>query len=111
MQARADALGRWAIVYCYVAYPYARRTAGLSLALKQGATPAALLTATAIVLAPAALLSWPGGPLLLLPTWLIALALGQLALRRLGGMSGDVYGAVEQLAETATLLVVPLMLR
>lgn len=106
----APALGRWAIVYGYVAFPYARRTAGLSLALKRGGTPVTLLAATVVVLPLAGLLSWPTGPLLLLPAWLIAAAVGQVALRRLGGMSGDVYGAVEQLVETTTLILAPRLL-
>jgi adenosylcobinamide-GDP ribazoletransferase len=103
----APMLGRWAIVYGYVAFPYARRTAGLSLALKQGATPAVGLAATLIVLIPMSLLSWPSGLWLLAGAWLVAALMGALALRRLGGMSGDVYGAVEQIVETLALIVAP----
>jgi len=103
----APLLGRWAIVYGYVAFPYARRAAGLSLALKQGGTRGTLVAATAIALAATSLLSWPTGPLLLACAWLIAALIGRLALARLGGMSGDVYGASEQLVETATLLLLP----
>ena len=46
----APTLGRWAIVYCYAAFPYARRNAGLSIALKRGATPAVAVGATALAL-------------------------------------------------------------
>jgi adenosylcobinamide-GDP ribazoletransferase len=114
----APMLGRWAIVYGYVVFPYARRTAaitdsarlsGVSLALKQGATPMVGAAATLFVLLSSALISWPFGPLLLLLAWLVATPVGELARSRLGGMSGDVYGAVEQIVETLTLLLVPLM--
>jgi adenosylcobinamide-GDP ribazoletransferase len=105
----APLLGRWAIVYGYVAFPYARRTAGLSLALKQGGTPLVGAVATAFVGLAAGLLSWPSGPLLLLGAWGVAAAIGSVAQRRLGGMSGDVYGAVEQVVETLTLALSPVV--
>ena len=104
----APAVGRWAIVYGYVAFPYARQTVGLSLALKRGATRTVGLVATLFALSAAALLSWPSGPLLVLLAWPVAALAGTLARRRLGGMSGDVYGAVEQAVETLTLLAVPI---
>jgi len=105
----APTLGRWAIVYGYVAFPYARRTAGLSLALKLGATPVAGAAASIVALGAASLLSWPTGPLLLAAAWLVATLAGRLAQGRLGGMSGDVYGAVEQVVEALTLLLFPVL--
>jgi adenosylcobinamide-GDP ribazoletransferase len=105
----APMLGRWAIVYGYVAFPYARRTATMSLALKQGATTQVGAVATIFVVVVASLLSWPSGPLLLMVAWLVATALGRLAQARLGGMSGDVYGAVDQIVETLVLLLLPVL--
>jgi adenosylcobinamide-GDP ribazoletransferase len=105
----APTLGRWAVVYGYVSFPYARRTAGLSLALKLGATPAAGIAATLVALLTTSLLFGPHGLLLLAVTWLLATAAGLFANKRLGGMSGDVYGAVEQVVETTTLLLVPVL--
>lgn len=101
----APLLGRWAIVWAYVAFPYARRTAGLSLALKQGATPAAGAAATAFAVLAASLVAGPAGPGLLGLAWLVTTGAGRLAQRRLGGMSGDVYGALEQVVESLTLLL------
>jgi adenosylcobinamide-GDP ribazoletransferase len=114
----APMLGRWAVVYGYVIFPYARRTpamtdsgrlSGASLALKLGATPAVGAAATLLVLLSGALISWPSALLLLLLAWLVATLVGELARSRLGGMSGDVYGAVEQVVETLTLLLLPLL--
>lgn len=101
----APLLGRWAVVYAYTAFPYARRTAGLSLALKRGASGRVCLAATLFALLAVGLFFWPTGPALLGVAWLVASAAGLLAQRRLGGMSGDVYGAVEQIVETLCLLV------
>ena len=107
----APMLGRWAIVYGYFAFPYARKTSGLSLALKQGATAAANMSATVFVILAIALLAWPAGLVLLALAWLVATLAGQLAMRRLGGMSGDVYGATEQIVECVVLLAAPLLRR
>lgn len=105
----APLLGRWAVVLGYVSFPYARPPgSGLSSALKAGATPAAGLVAGGFTLLAAGLVSWPGGALWFGLACLITTLIGLLARRRLGGMSGDVYGAAEQLVETATLLLVPL---
>jgi len=103
----APTLGRWAIVYGYVAFPYARGNAGLSVPLKQGATLRAAIAATGFALLAVALVSWPNGLLLVLVAWPIAATAGRLALHQLGGMSGDVYGATEQIVETAVLLAAP----
>jgi len=103
----APLLGRWAVVVCYVAFPYARRTVGLSLALKTGATRRVGLLATAFAAGVALLVSWPIGGALLALAGAVVLGSGRLAGARLGGMSGDIYGAVEQVVETLGLLMVP----
>jgi adenosylcobinamide-GDP ribazoletransferase len=105
----APMLGRWAIVQAYVSYPYARRTAGLSLALKSGASRTVGLAAGLFALITTALLCWPLGPALLGFAGLFTLSVGALARRRLGGMSGDVYGGLEQLVETSVLLAMPIV--
>lgn len=107
----APLLGRWAIVYGYVAFPYARPGPSLSRILKQGATPGVGLAAAVFTIAMAVLVSWPAGALLLALSWLVVELVGGLARRRLGGMSGDVYGAVEQVVETMVLLLMPVFSR
>jgi len=103
----APLLSRWAVVVCYVTFPYARRTVGLSLALKTGATRRVGLLATAFAASVALLISWPVGAALLALAGAVVLGSGLLAGARLGGMSGDIYGAVEQVVETLGLLMVP----
>jgi adenosylcobinamide-GDP ribazoletransferase len=106
----APLLGRWAIVAAYWAYPYARTTPGASLALKAQATTPRLLAATAF--AAAALLA-AGGPLALIALGGAAATVHLLAtwLRtRLPGLTGDAYGAIAELVETLTLVLIPLAL-
>lgn len=105
----APALGRWAIVYGYTRYPYARSEPGVSLALKQAAVPwrFALATATAGG-ACLAVLGPPGLLLLLLALLLATLAAGYV-LSRIPGMTGDTHGAVAEGVETLTLVALPLV--
>ena len=105
----APTLGRWTVVVGYVVFPYARRGPGVSAALKAGAGPAALLTASMLAVAAGLLLCWPSGAVLLAGAGAFVFAAGHFASRRLGGMSGDVYGAVEQIVEVGVLAAVPLL--
>jgi adenosylcobinamide-GDP ribazoletransferase len=106
----APLLGRWAIVFAYWAYPYARRTPGASLALKAHAT--GLRTAGATVFTLIALLLTLGPlALLVLGGAGLTVQLWATFLRtRLPGMTGDTYGASAELVETLTLVLVPLAL-
>ena len=86
-----------------VLFPYARPE-GLGRAFK-GASPGreltiAAVTAAAVVVA----LGWR----MLLPTLgagALALLIGVWMTRRLGGLTGDVYGAAVELAELAALVL------
>jgi adenosylcobinamide-GDP ribazoletransferase len=100
----APALGRWGMALAVVAFAYARAE-GLGRAMKDhaGWRQAALVTATAAVAGYGfggvfgliALLA--GGAF----TWLAA----RFVLRRLPGLTGDLYGAVCELVEVLALLV------
>lgn len=70
-----------------------------------------LWVATAIAVAAISLLAgWAAAPLGLLP-WLPTAALVFLAHRRIGGMSGDVLGSVNEVARTTNLLAWAVILR
>ena len=98
------ALARWAAVVAAKAYPSAR-PGGMGDYFRRGLGRRELLIATVIAAAAAALLLWQGA-LLWAAAALALLALASLAQARLGGLTGDVYGAVIELAETAALVVV-----
>ncbi|HEX5269595.1 MAG TPA: adenosylcobinamide-GDP ribazoletransferase, partial [Gemmataceae bacterium] len=105
----APVIGRWGMALALVAFPYARPE-GLGRAMKDHAGAAQLVVASAVAGAAAAALAGlvPGG-------WRAALALplggvivgagGAFVLRRLPGLTGDVYGALCTLAEAAVLLL------
>lgn len=99
----APLLGRFVVVGLVVAFPYAREQ-GLGTAFRRHARATDWLLGSLCV---AAALVWAGRPYLL-PAALTALLIGLMALlasRRLGGLTGDVYGAAIELAELVFLLV------
>ncbi len=97
-------LGRWAIALAMVAFPYAR-PAGLGRDIKDHAGWRQALLATLIALAAAWLLgNWRGVAAALLAAGVSGLA-AAFTLRRLPGLTGDIYGAINELAEVAALLV------
>jgi adenosylcobinamide-GDP ribazoletransferase len=104
----APLLGRWAIVAAYSAYPYARQTAGASLALKAGATTPRLLAATGFTLAALWLALGLVAPLALAGAALGVHLLASAIRTRLPGLTGDTYGAIAELVEVLALALVPL---
>jgi adenosylcobinamide-GDP ribazoletransferase len=85
-------------------YPLARRE-GLSVFFGQGLGRAQLLLAGLVAAATAWLaLGWLVGSVLLLLTWLGATLLARFALARLGGLTGDIYGATCEVIEVVLLM-------
>lgn len=98
------ALSRWGMSLMLGSFPYAR-VAGAGTPFRSGLRPAHVLVSAALALAvAAAVLSWPGLVLFAVAT-LVAYAAGALAVRRIGGCTGDVYGAGGELAFAAVLVV------
>ena len=104
------ALARWAMVYAIVAFPYGRPE-GLGRRFKEQAGGRALLGATIVAaVAAAVLLGLPGLAALALAaaaTWLFA----RYCLGRLPGLTGDTYGALDELVETLLLVAFPVLWR
>jgi adenosylcobinamide-GDP ribazoletransferase len=96
------ALGRWLAALLIVAFPYARAE-GLGRAFAQHAGRRELATATLVT---AAALAWAGGGAVVAaaPAVLSALVLGAWLSRRLGGLTGDVYGAAIEIGEVVFLI-------
>jgi adenosylcobinamide-GDP ribazoletransferase len=99
----APTLGRCGLAVSIVAFPYARAE-GLGRCMKDhaGWRHAALATATAMVTAVLAA-QWLGLAVVA-AAFVTTLAGAALALRRLPGLTGDVYGALCELLETVVLL-------
>ena len=100
----APVLARWAVVVVARAFPSAR-SEGMAAYFRRGLTNAAVAVATATAVAISALAGYPA-----LVVWaaaaLVMLGLAWLAQARLGGLTGDVYGATIELVETVVLVVV-----
>ena len=100
-------VARWALVLAAQAFPLARPD-GMAAHFRQGlgAREVTIATATVLVVAAlAAVLTGSRGLVALAVAPLVMLAMARLAMGRLGGLTGDVYGAIVELAETASLVV------
>jgi adenosylcobinamide-GDP ribazoletransferase len=95
-------LGRWAIVLAASAFPYGRSD-GLGAPLKAAATVPTLLM-TSLVPLGACLVLGPVGLLVGALSVIVTLALGRWLVRLLPGLTGDCYGAVCEIVETAVWL-------
>jgi len=95
-------VGRWLAVLSIALFPYAREE-GLGRAFADRAGPPELAVATLVT---SATLTWGGLALFAAtaPAALIALGLGVWLTRRLGGLTGDVYGAAIEIGETTFLV-------
>jgi adenosylcobinamide-GDP ribazoletransferase len=100
----AHALARAAIPVVTANMPFARED-GLGRSAGRPDTASAVIASVIAVVI--ALLCLPVGNALLavLVTAAAAAAMGMLAWRQIGGVTGDVFGAIEQTAETAVLLI------
>jgi len=101
-------LGRWAMVYAITAYPSARRE-GLGQAYKGHANWWRLVIATLITIAVSVVLLELLGLALLAAIWLILVIMAAFLKKRLGGLTGDTYGAINEVIEVCALILVPLI--
>ncbi len=100
----APALARWAMTWVMARYPLARAEGmGVAFTAGLGWPQVGLASAVAVIVA-LLLMNWLG-VLLLVVTWLTATLIARLAMARLGGLTGDVYGAICEVTEVALLIV------
>lgn len=99
--AAAGALSRLAVLAALVTVPYVRPAGtGLAAAGRGGRD----LAVGAALAAPSLLLDWRHGVLAVPAAGAAAGAVAVLGRRRIGGATGDVYGAVSEMAQLAVLL-------
>lgn len=101
-------LGRWAMVYAIFAYPSARRE-GMGHAFKEQVNWPRMIIATLIAIAISAALMKLLGLALMAAIWLIIIIMATYIRRRLGGLTGDTYGAINEVIEVYALILVPLI--
>jgi adenosylcobinamide-GDP ribazoletransferase len=96
-------ISRWGIVVLASLAPYARPGGGLGQAMTEGATSRLLAGATLSAFVLSILAAGFTGPLSLVLAALVVWGLSRYFRRRLGGVTGDVYGAVNEILETLVL--------
>jgi len=103
-------VSRWAMVYTVFAYPYAKPS-GLGKAFKQGASWHRFIMATLIALVVAVVLARLAGLAIMLGIWLIVIAVAAFLKGKFAGLTGDNYGAINEVAEVGVLILVSLLIR
>jgi len=103
-------LSRWAMVAIIFTFPYAKRS-GMGLDFKRGANWQRLTIATIIVLIVTIVILKLWGLVLMAALWLVSFGIAGYFRSRLGGLTGDNYGAINELAEVMILLLLVLILR
>ncbi len=109
-------VSRWAMVYAIFAYPYAR-AAGLGKAFKEGANWRRFAVATVITLGVAIGLArlarvayfYLVGLAIMLGVLVIVVAIAIYLGRKFSGLTGDTYGAINEVAEVCVLILVALL--
>ena len=97
-------LSRWAVLLVMELYPYAR-SEGLGSAFLGERGRLQLVFGLLCALFASLLAAGVLGLILLLSASLIAWIIGAWASRLLGGLTGDVYGAINEIVETAILVL------
>ncbi len=109
-------VSRWAMVYAIFAYPYARPT-GLGKVFKRRASWQRFTIATIITLVVAIGLArvtnityfYLVGPAIMLVIWVIVVAMATYLKRKFSGLTGDTYGAINEVTEVCILILVCLL--
>ncbi len=99
------AVARWSVLPAVTLFPSARDD-GMAHGLQSRAHWAQAALGSAVVVGASLAIFWPGGIALVGAGLLVALAVGGYATRKVGGVTGDVFGAIVELNEAALLLVV-----
>ena len=99
--------GRWTITYAIFVYPYAR-SSGLGKAFKEGAGWLGFALATIVTIAVAVILMNLAGLVILLLVWIVTVVLAAYFKKTFAGLTGDNYGAVNEITEVSVLILVNL---
>ena len=99
----AAAMSRWAMLLALVIFP-AARISGAGATVHAAATRTAGIAGTLFVIL-LALVSGQLGVIALAASTAVVLGCGHLLTRHLGGLTGDSYGAIAVISETAVLFV------
>ena len=96
-------LSRWSMVLALGAFPYVR-SEGLGSPFHQGGARSAAVVAAATAVGSAIILGAFGGAGMLVAVSALAWLTGRYMAGMLGGLTGDTYGAINELAEAVALI-------
>jgi len=96
-------MSRWSMVLVLGAFPYVR-SQGLGSPFHQGGAAGAVVVAAGTAVVSAIALGGFGGAGMLAGVSVLAWLLGRYMAGTLGGLTGDTYGAVNEVAEAAALM-------
>ena len=99
---------RWAMVYAVFAYPYAKPS-GLGKVFKHSVSWPRFTMATLIALAVAIGLTWLAGLVIMFGVWIITVAVAAYLKHKFSGLTGDNYGATNEVAEVWVIILVSLL--
>ena len=100
----APVIGRWTIVICIKFFPYLREQ-GLGKLYSQYTGWSEFIIATVFVTGITVLLAGLPGLILLVACGFLALLMCRRVSRQLGGLTGDIYGAVNEITEVLVLML------
>jgi len=102
------AVSRWAVVYAIFTQPYANPS-GLGKVFKQETRWPQFLMATLIALALAVGLFQLAGLVVMFAVLVLVVVIAAYLRRKLAGLTGDTYGAINEVAEAGALFMVGLL--
>jgi adenosylcobinamide-GDP ribazoletransferase len=100
-------LSRWAMSYAVFNYPYARAN-GMGKELKTGSSTWVLPVASVLAAIIVAVVAGWLGLVTMAVTWILTIGLSGFFKGKFGGLTGDTYGALNEIGEFAILLIVVL---
>lgn len=98
------ALSRWAMSFALLAFPYAHQE-GMGAPFREGPKGQAVLGATVSTLLVCVALAGAMGVLLLATLWAATWLVAKVLLTRLPGLTGDTYGAINEVAQAVVLVL------
>ena len=104
----APTLSRWAMVNAIFVFPYARPS-GLGRAFKSAVGWPQFIIATAFSLIVSGVLFRLAGLAIMAGVWVITVLVSVYLKRQLKGLTGDTYGALNEVATVSALLVVTML--
>lgn len=97
------ALGRWSAAFAIIMFPSARKLGVGRMYKEQAGIPMLTIAAVFVIAIAVGLISYSGAALVIAVTTL-SWVIGRVLSRRLGGLTGDTYGAIIELVEVSVLV-------